>query len=299
MTVTISPEGNTIVGPYTPFNIGSDFVGPLAVGSGWRMVITGPVGASSENPAWEVFIRSQNPFIVIKPFDLTISQVAIPTTNTPGQVIYPYKPATGTNMHVVVSLEDQFRNQLDQTSQAITWDASAGVPAMLADQQKLQNFSTADSSTLTDIQSSLKPTITTSTGAQQVSLADLFSGHTIDALTLTEISPGPTGAPVTSAVAGWFFGVIVRITSLPSWLQPTTPDGAWFYPDLAVLRVFRGTDLENRYPIHTPSFMKPMPWQYGDLVLNETLLFGVPPAVSVEVDWAPGVEGQVFLMKFP
>jgi hypothetical protein len=57
--------------------------------------------------------------------------------------------------------------------------------------------------------------------------------------------------------------------------------------------------MEQRFGIHTVSVLIPFHNLYGGVVLNESLLFGNPPTTSIEVEFALGAEGQVFLMRFP
>jgi hypothetical protein len=97
----------------------------------------------------------------------------------------------------------------------------------------------------------------------------------------------------------WFTAVIVRVTTIAEDLTPKTPDAEWYFPDLAVLRVYRGGDLEFRRGIHTPTFLSEKPWQWGWSFLNQIPILGTPPDTTVAVDWRAGCCGQVFLMSLP
>jgi hypothetical protein len=97
----------------------------------------------------------------------------------------------------------------------------------------------------------------------------------------------------------WFYGVVVRVTTIDPELTPKTPDGQWFFPDLAVLRVFRGADLQYRRGIHTPTFLTDQAWDRGWNIRNQLDLFGVPPDNELAVDWRPGCCGRVFFLKWP
>lgn len=120
-----------------------------------------------------------------------------------------------------------------------------------------------------------------------------------DALTLTELTNGPTSGPLVTQLNTVTFGVIVRLTSLPVGLEPQTPDGQYWTKTLAVVRVFRGNDLWIRAPIHTPTKIVSFENQgltvwVTNLTLTQWLL-----NMRLLVDFLPGVTGQVFQMHFP
>jgi hypothetical protein len=141
--------------------------------------------------------------------------------------------------------------------------------------------------------------VQTASGPVTTTLSELFSRKALDTLTLEELTSGPTTDPVRASIGLWFYGVIVRVTEIPEDMVPKTPDEQWYFPDLAVLRIFRGVDLEFRRGIHTPTFMQENPWQWGWGFLNENPILGVPPETTVAVDWRAGVSGQVFLQRLP
>lgn len=120
-----------------------------------------------------------------------------------------------------------------------------------------------------------------------------------DALTLTELTSGPTGNPLVVQLNSVTFGVIVRLTTIPAGLVPQTPDNQYWVKTLAVVRVFRGNDLWIRAPIHTPT--KIVPFEKEGLVVwvaNATLTQWLLN-IRVLVDFLPGVTGQVYQMHFP
>lgn len=162
---------------------------------------------------------------------------------------------------------------------------------------QLQNASDNSDSILTGITS----TVTSTAGAITQTLGELFTQHTLDEMTLINATPGgPTGSPVTYDISGqWINGVIVRIASYPPGTALTTPDEFWTYSDFAVLRIFRGTDLVKRVPIHSPSHMEfPLPG-YAFGLIGDFMLGTQPPWSSIQVDFAPGVTGSVYLMVPP
>ena len=141
--------------------------------------------------------------------------------------------------------------------------------------------------------------VKTASGPINTTLSELFSRPQLDSLTLDELTAGETCEPVRVRVADWYFGIIVRVTTVAPELVPKTPDGAWYFPDLAVLRIFRGADLEYRRGIHETSFMVEKPWQWGWQVLNVARFFGVAADYTIAVDWRTGCCGRVFLQRFP
>ena len=120
-----------------------------------------------------------------------------------------------------------------------------------------------------------------------------------DALTLTELTNGPSSGPLVVPLSSVTFGVIVRLTSIPVGLEPQTPDGQYWVKTLAVVRVFRGNDLWIRAPIHTPTRIVSFEREgltvwVANLTLTQWLL-----NIRLLVDFLPGVTGQVFQMHFP
>lgn len=126
-----------------------------------------------------------------------------------------------------------------------------------------------------------------------------FPVVSMDALTLSEISSGPQGGVVSANLAGWIFGVIVRIASVPADYRVDTADGDYWVRSLAVVRIYRGSDLWKRVPVHTSSKLISF--------VDEGLVVAVASVttlqwllqISIQVSFAPGVTGQVFLMRTP
>jgi hypothetical protein len=141
--------------------------------------------------------------------------------------------------------------------------------------------------------------VETPSGPATLTLADLFSRNTLDRLTLDEVTNGPTCAAVRANFSFFYYGVIVRVTTIDPELEPRTPDAQWYFPDLAVLRIFRGADLQYRRGIHTPTFLTEQAWEFQWNIRNVLDVLGVPPDNTLAVDWRPGCCGQVFFLKWP
>lgn len=121
----------------------------------------------------------------------------------------------------------------------------------------------------------------------------------VDSLTLQEVTSGPAGGRIDFNLAGVFWGVIVRISTLPDDLVPRTPDEDYFSPSLAVVRIYRGNDLWLRVPVHTTTRIIPL---HGEAVAAAVVLAVTNTwmlNMHLQVNFLPGVLGQVFLMNFP
>lgn len=299
MPIVVHPgPGGLVLGPGVPINWSSDFIGPLPTGSTWELHWF--EGTEPTNP-WltevisnpTVFSGSTTPFVSNANKNMTIN-----VANT---------IRTGANAHVEIELRSP-TGVLDSGTFSATWDTSAGIATQLLQTQgTVQGGFTAQDRV--DLQTTLARTaligepgqlvVQQASGPIPTTLAEIFSRKALDLLTLDELTGGETGDPVRASLGLWFYGVIVRVTTIAEDLVPKTPDFNWYFPDLAVLRIFRGQDLEYRRGIHTPTFMVENPWQWGWGFLNENPILGVPPDTTVAVDWRLGCAGQVFVQRLP
>lgn len=267
----------------------SDFIGPL--GSGSHFVVAIAPQASETH---------------------IVYQTTLPTTTVTGSVEIQHPQPTETvvqsdvyafqgfdSVRVMVELRDGAEAVLDSGAVTSIWATTDGLGRLVGSTSVGGAFTESDRTLLQTVANALQVTIGTATGDVTHSLAELFSRSTLDRLTLQEITSGPTSEPVRATVVGAFTGVIVRVTTIDPALIPITPDAEWFRPDLAVLRVFRGTDLVYRRGIHTPTFFAPHPWHWNDPVFDSSLFFGVPPETGVYVDFRVNCAGQVFLAVLP
>jgi len=127
-----------------------------------------------------------------------------------------------------------------------------------------------------------------------------FVDHILDALTLDPMSPPGGGpGPFNRTLLTPTAGILVRMTSIAIEAQPGTPDGDYWLPTLAVIRLFRGQDLWHRVPVHTSS--KLYYW------LDENVVVGATQAVfsgwllnmSVQVTILEGCQAEVFILRYP
>lgn len=289
ITITV-PSGTSIIGPGAPFQLSSTFVGPLPSNEVWRVTVA--TDAEFGNIVWQQNFPASSTFLqehLMRDFSFVPIRLV--------------GAAAGSTVHIQAELRSS--SGVDDSGTATgTWDPTAylGTQALLIAQQQpipTSTFTATDRTHLNSILDGITSTITGAAGTVTQTLGQLFSHRLLDLLTVSEITSGPTGAPVRSELDGFFYGIIVRVTTIPDALVPHTPDQQWYTPDLAVLRIIRGTDLQFRYGIHTPTWMQRAPWWYGSSLLDLVELGAVPPALTVAVDWAFGCEGQVFAMILP
>jgi hypothetical protein len=299
ITVTLNPP-NHEVGPGFSIQLSSDFIGPLPIGSTWR--VRGCTDVEFRNALIDIQVPA--PGHQYGGNWLNWDQSFTAATNQTA--------AAGTTVHVQAELLNQSFVVIDSGVADGVWQPSAGlgVQAFLNTKQQGQGggaLTPEQNQLLVDTERRTQAlgepvdlVIRAASGLVQTTLAQLFSRQTLDVVTLGEVTNGPTCEPVRASVDRWWFGVVIRVTTIPDELVPKTPDEQWYFPDLAVLRVFRGQDLEYRRGIHTPTFMTDhAPWQYSSPLYNLVQVFGAPPDTTIAVDWRAGCCGQVWLQVLP
>jgi hypothetical protein len=124
--------------------------------------------------------------------------------------------------------------------------------------------------------------------------------HVVDNLLTPFLGSGSADLPINANLTTPVFGVIVRLTSIPPELEAQTPDGDYWVKTLAVVRIFRGSDLWLRVPIHTSSklinlWIEGLSLGLADAVLQAGWLLDL----TLQTTFLPGVTGDVFLMRVP
>jgi len=296
ITFVPNPNGGTLgTGLPLAWNFGGETIPDGAI---WRVIIFGEGGSAA---TWLEAQKAASSFPTsesYRPFlstDFSVTEhVSVPVTN--GQVA-----------HATVSLVEAGVVILEGTTNG-TWDAVSGLPLQIEARGSGTGggFTSQDRTDLQAIEVRSQVlgqpeelVLQQASGPVTTTLGKLFSRQLLDTLTLDELTSGPTFDPVRVQFAGWYYGVIVRVTTIAEDLVAKTPDLEWYFPDLAVLRIFRGADLEFRRGIHTPTFMQEQPWQWGAQILNTVDVLGVPPDLTIAVDWRAGCAGQVFLQRLP
>lgn len=292
MPITIFPgaPGNT-TGWGIQIGWSSDFIGPLPSGSFWT--VGAYLDSEVTNQWWGAVIPTNTPS----------TTTMIPGAATP--TLVNRSPAvnlrTGDTAWMHVELHSPTA-LLDSGTMSTTWDNSAGAHNDLVTQLQI-NHGTGLNSTqqaqLTRVDQATQIPITRPTGTTTVPLSQILAMPTLDALTLAEQTSGPTFGFVGVSVPNAAVGLIVRITTVGAGYVPTTPDSSWYPPDLAVINFFRGSDLVGRIGMHEVSrFVYPLPgaWEWW-----ASLLFGgtIPPDYSIQVTFANGNAGRVYLTVLP
>lgn len=293
----IFPPGTTQVGPGYSVHLVSDFIGPLPTGALWVLKIsTAPeplVGnihcffpATAKEIRFTIGTRSSTTVPVDDPV-LVAGQTAYVTAELQNELQVPID--SGSRSDLTYDPVGQLWSQINQNTTTVQGGFTASDRQLLeASERRTQLLGEP-----TDL------VIGTPSGPVPFTLGALFSRNLLDTLTLQEVTSGPTCEPVRFVYNDWYAGVVVRVTTIDPALTPRTPDQDWYFPDLAVLRVFRGQDLKFRRGIHTPTFMTDERWEWNWNIRNVVELLGGPPATTVAVDWRVGCCGQVFLLRFP
>lgn len=315
MVMTITVPQNGYIGPGILNSATSTFVGPLALGSGFRITATGPVGGS-EQTAWTQFIPTQLKTVTFRPFDLSVPFVANPLSHTnPGQQLGFNHPVEGESTHLQVNLEDPFQTILDSDTITAPWSPTAGLDVLIQQMAgsgvnanatlnsqitglidtTLPSLQTVIDSILTGITA----TITTVGGAVGYPLGLLLSGHLLDLITTISLTSGTTCDPVDHDISGGvYFGLQIGIDSYPSFMQLTGLDSAYSPAAFAILTLTRGGYVVLRRPIHTlTDTIYPLPG--APVFALELDLPVLPLGYHVHVDWAEGVCGHVLALKLP
>lgn len=267
IVVTYPPSGAPF-GPGFLIQFNTTTIGPFQDPS-WRVIWTPDDGFDGEVLNWTY--STADPHAVFTEFWQQRGQVPLQTAHA----------KQGTTGHLVVSL---FSAAIE--SETITVPVQA---EWLIGNQFQLGQATQESGALTPTQ------------AQQLEQTheSTYPAVSLDALTLSELTAGPQGGVVAAQLALWIFGVIVRIATVPPEFRVDTADGDYWVRSLAVVRIYRGSDLWKRVPVHTSSKMISF--------VDEGLIVAVASIttlqwlaqISIQVSFAEGVTGRVFLMRAP
>lgn len=205
---------------------------------------------------------------------------------------------------------------VDESNGSATWSNTVGLYQLIQQINTTAgtgNFTTTDRANLTatqaqataaatntaEILGNVLTTVTTAAGDVVTGIGNLFKPFTLDVLTLQEVTSGETCDPVSVGDLEFFFGIVVRSTTIPTWYGIGGLDGRHYEPQLALLNVFRGTEMVSRIPIHTADYMlTPVPGQESS-TQAQLVYLAVAPNLSLEVWWGNGVCGQVYLLRLP
>lgn len=300
MPITIEfPPVQSTVGPGLEVHLRSDFIGPFPSDAQWHLAIT-------------LTPDFQQPFIFLtRPCTGNFTTYLVMADSQWNETRGGWVPTEQGEVNLIAQIQTQ-SGVIDSGNLAARWDATSGlgfqIQALTRGQGTVEGGFTAEDRALltaTDSRTQLLGelgdlVVQTASGPLTTTLANLFSRNSLDRLIFEEITSGPTCDPVRVVLAPIAqFAIAVRVTTVPEDIQFRTPDGEWSFPDLAVLRIFRGEDLQFRRGIHEVTFETEAPWEWGANFLNKNLLGIAPPQTQIMVDWRQGCCGQVFIRHMP
>lgn len=259
-------------GPGFSFHAVSDFIGPIPQPSHWITAF------EFNNGEQATLIQEWPNDTSLKTLDGIMGDLSVPV-GVPTNRNYAF--TAGATVKFSVQIVGQ-AGTTDTGSATYTYDPTSHLPELLHTQSTVSGGLTQEQSVQLDqTHQSTYPTIS------------------LDALTLIPLTNGPTGQPVGADLNAWIGGVIVRIRSVPENAHVNTPDGDYWTRTLAVVRIYRGSDLWKRVPVHTSS--KFITFLDEGIVAAVTAIAPLQwlLQMSVQVTFAEGVTGEVFIMRNP
>lgn len=266
--VVTTPTSGSPFGPGFQFTVSTTTIGPFNDPT-WRVEWTPDDGFDGEILTWTYAAGDPH-----TQFSATFQQLG----QIPQQTFHARQGTTG---HLKVSL---FSAAIESETVSIPVVAEWVIGNLFQLGQK-----TSSGGALTPIQSQQLEETHQST----------FPTVSLDSLLLEEISSGPQGGVVAANLGAWIYGVIVRIRNVPPEFRFDTADGDYWVRSLAVVRIYRGSDLWKRVPVHTSS--KIVSFVDEGLVVAVSTIVPIQwlLQISVQVSFAEGVLGQVYLMTAP
>lgn len=304
MPITITPVGpGSFIGPGLPLTAHTDFGGTLDFTTLWQLFFFSDSDRTKQLAKYET--SDDVATITAIPFPITgADHQNFANWLSDGQTVY---------WDARINVEGDI---VDESNGSATWSNTVGLYQLI---QQVQSgsvagaFTTTDRSNLATIQTNVNAAltntsdilgnvltvVTTATGSITTGIGNLFQPFTLDALTLQEVTAGETCEAVGVGDLEFFFGIVVRCTTIPDSYGIGGYDGRHYEPSLALLNVFRGTEMVSRIPIHVADYMQtPVPGQ-NNSTEAQVVYLAVSPNLSLEVWWAPGVCGRVWLLKLP
>lgn len=264
--IVLDPTPGNVIAPTQVLTVRSDAIGPIPPGAQIQIDLF-PVGSEQPCAGWAIPIFSQ------------VQNVKLAQEHHNRQSMFSAPPLNGavTMKLTITSTAGTFD---EGTITGLTYNPVGLLPELL------RELPTTTGGALTEEQSlQLSETH-----------ASTFPTISMDALTLQELTAGPQGGVVAAQLLTWIMGVIVRIAEVPPEFHVNTADGLYWTRSLAVVRIYRGSDLWKRVPVHTESKII----TFIDEGLTSAVAAVLPLQwllqISVQVTFAEGVTGQVFLM---
>lgn len=290
MPITFTPLGPSpaAIGWGMFFDITTDFIGPFPTGTVWFIKYTADaegnnIVASQTIPATSATRRIE---LDVRNGGVSFGNYAIPV---------------GQNVHVITQLIQPGNVVVDSGATAIPWvNSSDDYRALLLQIPAAgTGLTTTQADQLTQIVNNTTSTKEDTSGPISVPISELLQVQSINTLLASEITSGPQPGFVASDIGEFCWGVLVKIASLGPNDVPLTPDGDWFVRDLAVVRIFRDSELFIRAPIHTTSKIVDLHPDKASFLIRAIESELWPDTMTVQVNFADGITGQVFLLILP
>lgn len=273
MPITITlPQPLDGVTPGAAVSAITDIPGPLPSGSHWHWQLFGVPDEKELFSTQESTVGTGNVLHVLVEKPGVLLQVNNDAMFTDGQqVILQAVITDGTNA------------EIDSGSVTTTWHATTGLGVQIVQEPA------GTGGGLTDAQAVQLTNVDSAVSALQT-VADLVPHEISD----------PAGSDFVSATLPTvIFGVLVRVVAIPDGLTTTPGDPNYFHQTLCAVQIFRGSDLWQRYPIHTPSRLIDFQTASWVLSLTQNNLTQWLLDLSLQVTTAPGVLVRVFLLRLP
>lgn len=274
MPITITPENPAgLVGPGLAMRLESSLPGPFPSSAVWTFTFVEP---TDDIIFYEGQLHQTSPIVFLTP-GITIGW-------SPQLDLQQDALLEGASVNLNANVQLAGGGPADDTGSATAhWSSQTGIPALT----KFYAQQTGGGLTPTESQQ-LQGTYDSTFPQLGVDLTIPVTG-----------SPSAPGGQISGDFPVPAFGLIVRILSVPEGLVPNTPDGGYWTPSLAVVRVFRGSDLWMRVPVHTETKMIPL---FTDVVTAAvSTLTAVTWVANMHytVYFREGVVGTVTEMRFP
>jgi len=272
MPITITlPDPHQLVGLGLGIQLKSDFIGPLGANATWHLQINAEPPAEAE--FWSQFFPAKS----------TELQTLVGTDRTTTLPLLT-APKDADPVVVTSALFDTTGAQVDSGTAPATWSSTAGLgnQALALTTTTVDNgFTTSDRESLAQIQGWV--------------VLDRF----ITQMSLESLGVSPPGGQIGSELPTAVYGVLVRFTQLDPTLVPATPDDDYFVKTLGVVRVFKGSDIVVRVPLHRSSQIIPFFGNGLSLQVASLWFSEWAAGLTLEVDLLAGCAAEVFLMHSP
>lgn len=270
---------------FTPQSVGNLF------GPGLAITLNTSVATLPSTANWQFQITEDTDILPGRTFHVMTQKTSssapvfiwdIPTGTQTEQDNHARPAAQATiRLNAQVFTDNSLTQTIDTGQGTAVFEPTVGLAEVVKANQGTGGFTENDRALQQQIGEATIPTINIDTTVPIVSAPSLPGG------TVSAVMPLP------------LFGLIVRISSIPTDISPGTPDGDYFFPSLAVVRIFRDADLWLRVPVHTSTKVIPLFGENIQAAVANALALNWIAAMTYQVSFGPGVVGTVTEMHFP